>query len=78
MSVTNTASLHAHLFWYVREQHELTRLQLARILGVSGSMIAKIETGVRNPSIKVYAKLNAYLNGRTQELLAFVMQQASG
>ncbi|OOC42156.1 helix-turn-helix domain-containing protein [Thermosipho sp. 1074] len=46
-----------------RKQHGLTQKELAEKLGMSQAMVSKIESGLKNLSIKTLAKIAAKLNG---------------
>lgn len=55
-----------------RKEHNLTQKELAKKLGISQSMLSKIETGDKNISIKVLAKIIAKLGGRIRISLGIV------
>ena len=44
-----------------RESHNLTQEQLAKMVGISRTMITEIENGNANPSVKVAKKIAAVL-----------------
>jgi transcriptional regulator with XRE-family HTH domain len=49
----------------LRDNSKISQTQLARFLGVDQSMISKIESNERSPSIELLEKLSTFLAART-------------
>jgi len=58
-----------------RKMHNLTQKDLAKKLGVSQSMVSKIETGEKNISIRVLAKIVAALGGKIKISLGLLPEE---
>ena len=61
--------MQAQLFKHVRVQKEMNLTQFAAHLGISRSMLGKIERGSRKPSEKVYKKLLIYVEGNAVDVV---------
>lgn len=53
----------------IRKSEKVTQLQLAEIIGVDRTTVAKYETGAREPDLETLCKLAEALNVSTDELL---------
>jgi len=53
----------------IRENKGVSRNQLARTSGISASMIYQIETGRKNPTIRVLKKIADALDVKISELI---------
>ncbi len=51
----------------LRRKHNLTQSQLAKLSGVSQSLIAKVETGILDPSYSNFRKMSEVLEGLGDE-----------
>jgi transcriptional regulator with XRE-family HTH domain len=59
----------------VRTEAQLTQEQVALTAGVERIYVSMLETGKRQPTIKVVFKLASALNKRPSELIALTEQQ---
>lgn len=53
----------------VREEREITGVELAERLGVHSSLIYKIETGARQPSARLFGQICRHLDLEKADLL---------
>jgi len=58
-----------------RKKYNLTQKELAEKLGISQSMVSKIETGEKNVSVKVLAKIVAALGGKLKISLGILPEE---
>jgi transcriptional regulator with XRE-family HTH domain len=58
-----------------RKKHNLTQKDLAKKLGISQSMVSKIETGEKNISIRVLTKIVAAFGGRVRISLGILPEE---
>lgn len=62
----------------IREQRNMSQAEFARAIGVSQSMISKIESGERMPGRQVIAGLFAIAEGENKQRLEDALLEAAG
>lgn len=59
----------------LRSDKKITQEELAKVIGVSTSMVGMYETGARRPSFEVLIKISKYFNVSTDYLLGRVSKK---